>query len=370
MPLTCGFAGRRGRTRCRQSYQAGCDSRGSSPWGRPAGRAPRSGPRRRLAEGVVAAPQDLALAVAPLGGPDGVVDRHDEHAAVERHGRAVVGRGGARPARPAVEQVVRASAGGAPRPAEEPVERRPGEGRRIVPAAGPASPAPTTGSGGRQRPVIRRVLTPRRAVDTTPRRRARRSASTRSTCSGTAPGGRPAAEVSSAWPGGRAASSASARPGSSSENTSSSSSTGAVPGSRSPTRVGGQAQGQRQRALLALAGVGAGRQAADGERQLVAVRARRASTPRRRSSRRPAASAAASPPSRRATPTRSAAPTDGPGLGADGHRRVRLGEHRAPAARTAPPAAGPAPRRRSASLSSHTSRVSAADSSRRPAGPA
>ena len=75
------------------------------------------------------------------------------------------------------------------------------------------------------------------------------------------------------WAARKAASRASLRPGSSSENTSSSSSTGGLPAAAGDHLVGGQPQGQGQRPLLALGGVGPSRQAGDGQVDVVAVRA-------------------------------------------------------------------------------------------------
>ena len=75
------------------------------------------------------------------------------------------------------------------------------------------------------------------------------------------------------------------RSGSSSENTSSSSSTGGLPAASVDHLVGGQAQGQGQRPLLALGGVGPRRQPADGAARGRRGAARPGVTPRRSSSR-------------------------------------------------------------------------------------
>ena len=96
-------------------------------------------------------------------------------------------------------------------------------------------------------------------------------ASTVTTASGSAPGGRPPAAVSRVWPGGRLLEQ---RPAATrvelGEHVVEQQHRGGA-GRLGDDLVGGQPQGQRQRPLLALRGVGAGRQPADGQVEVVAV---------------------------------------------------------------------------------------------------
>ena len=314
-------------------------------------------------EVLVEAPQHLPLAVAPLGGPGRLGDPAPpaprRRARPARRGRrgacrrarpsARTGHRGRRPAgRPGGEQAVerRADGGG--------VARR-GRGAALVTGSAGRQLPPLTAGPGRPGATDERTPPPGRSV-----------AVTCSTCSGRAPGGMPLAEVSSAWPGGRSASSrASHRRGSSSEKMSSSSSTGGDPHRLGDHLVGGEAQRDRQRPLLALAGV---RCAPGGRRWSRASSSRWGPTVDDA-----AAQVVGAGRGQRVGEAALAAvpggvvgePDLGAGVGADRHGGVgarTAGARRSTRATRSRASSSPA----APSLASNTSRVSSADSSRRP----
>ena len=172
--------------------------------------------------------------------------------------------------------------------------------------------------------------------------------------SGAPPSGSAPAVVSTTWPGGRCRSSAAARPGRARRTRRRAPAPAATPIALGDQPVGGEAQRQRQRALLALRGVGARRHAVDRS-----ARARRgaARPSTRRGARRRHGPRPAPRPARRAatagrTPAR-------PRVGRAGELLVGLGDQRARAGRRARRRAWPKRSPTSASLASHTSSVSA-----------
>ena len=131
--------------------------------------------------------------------------------------------------------------------------------------------------------------------------------------------------VSRVWPGGQVARAGRrCGPGRARRTRRRAAARAALPAAVGDHPVGGEAQGERQRPLLALRGVGAGRQAADGELDVVAVRADEWTRPGAGRPRRAAASAAARPCARHGGRVGGASTS----AGACGHLGVGRGQHR------------------------------------------
>ena len=194
--------------------------------------------------------------------------------------------------------------------------------------AGSASPA-SSAAAPRARPECRDR--PRRRLGGQPGRPRRRA-----TCErprpGSAPGGRPAGGREDRLARGQVGAAAPRSRSGRARRTRRRAAGPAASRSRSVTTpVGGQPQRQRQRPLLALRRVGAGRQAVERELELVAVRARPVDTPRRSvvAPRPPPAPR----PGPRATPRRLVA-RRATSAGSTGHLVVGLGQQRGRASST------------------------------------
>ena len=276
--------------------------RDASDQGRSAGqRAAASGQRRRTrvtTEVTTSAPssglepaQQVGFGPAQLARPGGVVDGHDEPPVLDRRPAA---RASATPVPTSSShrsRMVRTwSTGGAPRPAStrsSDSRQRHGVGRLV--------------------PVVRTAATTASADDPTRRRGRATTASSalgrpapdsiRRTRPGTAPGGSAAGGGEDRLAGREVCSSASLRSGRARRTRRRAAAPGGVPSRDGHQPVRGQAQRQGQGPLLALRGVGPGRQAVEHDVELVAVRTDRAHAPaqvvgaRRRRARRPGPSA-------------------------------------------------------------------------------